>query len=327
MAGTTLTRSRFVRRGAATLGSAALGAGVLAACGAPSPAPAALSAQPATLVLNTDWTGPVPRGQVTEKALAEFAQRFPQIEVSVEPLPENTVEKLTSLIASDSIGDVSLWTHHLVVYFAKRNFFTDLRPYLKTFKFSMDDVYSIKEIVEYESKLIGVPFQLNLFDWIYNKTLFRQAGIQPPGDDWRWEDLIGTAKKVTNPEKGVYGMKWQLDHPHWMTPIWGNGGNLINSAFTKTTMDEAPASEALQLIMDVVHKHQVAPPPAEHRAKMLDFPKGNYAMAIGNSPGRALDKALGDLGQMEWDFFYPPTLPRTGKRTVQANFQPYVVPA
>jgi ABC-type glycerol-3-phosphate transport system substrate-binding protein len=122
-------------------------------------------------------------------------------------------------------------------------------------------------------------------------------------------------------------MKWQVDHPHWMTPIWANGGNLLNSTFTKTAMDEPAAAEALQLILDVVHKHQVAPLPAEHKAKAYDFPKGNYAMAIGNSPGRALDKALADLGQMEWDFLYPPALPRTGKRTVQANLQPYVVPA
>jgi multiple sugar transport system substrate-binding protein len=172
-----------------------------------------------------------------------------------------------------------------------------------------------------------VPFQLNLFDWVYNKTLFKQAGVQPPTDTWTWDDLITTAKKLTAPEKNVYGLKWQVDHPHWMTPIWANGGNLINATFTKTALEEAPAAEALQLILDVVHKHQVAPLPAEHRGKMLDFPKGNYAMTIANSPGRALDKTLADLGGMEWDFLYPPTLPRTGKRTVQANLQPYVVPA
>jgi multiple sugar transport system substrate-binding protein len=264
---------------------------------------------------------------VTEQGLAEFAQRFPSITVTVEPLPENTVEKLTALIASDSIGDVTLWTHHLVVYFAKRGFFADLRPYLKTFKYSLDDVYAIKEIVEYEGKLIAVPFQLNLFDWVYNKTLFRQAGVPPPGDAWTWDDLIGAAKRLTDPDKGVWGLKWQVDHPHWMTPIWANGGSLLNPAFTKTTLDEPPAAEALQLILDVVHRHRVAPLPAEHRGKQLDFPKGHYAMAVGNSPGRALDKTLSDLGQMEWDFFYAPALPRTGKRTVQANLQPLVLPA
>ncbi|HEX2185516.1 MAG TPA: extracellular solute-binding protein, partial [Chloroflexota bacterium] len=302
-------------------------AALLAACGGSSPAPAAVSARPAQLILNTDWVGSTPRGQVTERALAEFQGRFPHLKVTPEPLAENTVEKLTALIAGDSIGDVSLWTHHLVVYFARRSFFTDLRPYLKTFKYSFDDIYSIKEIVEYEGKLIAVPFQLNLFDWIYNKTLFKQAGVQPPADSWTWDQFVTTARRLTDPEKKVWGMEWTVNHPNWMTTIWANGGTLLDATFARTTLAEPPAAEAIELTLDLVHKHQVAPVPAMHRELQLGFARGTYAMTIGNSPGRALDKQLADLGEMEWDFCYMPAMPRTSKRTVQANLQPYVVPA
>lgn len=325
-----MSRARLLRAGAGTLGLAASGAALsaLAACGPLQPAaPGAGTTKPASLILNTDWLGASPRGQVTEKALTEFQQRFPHIRVTPERLAGDTAEKLTALIASDSIGDVALWTHHLVVYFAKRNFFTDLRPYLRTFRFSMDDVYSIPEIVFYESKLLAVPFQLNLFDWVYNKTLFRQAGVAPPPDNWTWDQFIATARRLTQPEKSVWGVEWTVDHPNWMTPIWANGGSLLNATFTKTTLADAPASEALELILDVVHKQRVAPLPAEHREKRLNVRQGRYAIDIANSPGRAWDKDLMDAGQMEWDFCYAPLLPRTGKRVVQANLQPYVVPA
>jgi ABC-type glycerol-3-phosphate transport system substrate-binding protein len=214
-----------------------------------------------------------------------------------------------------------------VVYFAKRNFFTDLRPYLKTYRFSMDDVYAIPEIVESERKLIAVPFQLNLFDWVYNKSLFKQAGVQPPADTWTWDQFVTTAKRLTESEKNVWGMEWTVNHPNWMTTIWGNGGSLLNPTFTKTTLADPPAAEAIELALDLIHKHRVAPLVAQHREKQLGFSKGTYAMTIANSPGRALDKSLTDVGQMEWDFFYMPTMPRTGKRTVQANLQPYVLPA
>jgi multiple sugar transport system substrate-binding protein len=316
-----------VVRGALLGGLISPAASILAACSRPGAEPATISARPASLVLHTDWLGPGPRGQVTEKGLAEFQQRFPHIKVSAEPLPGDTAEKLTALIASDSIGDVALWTHHLVVYFAKRNFFTDLRPYLKTFRYSLDDVYYVPEIIQYEHKLIAVPFQLNLFDWIYNKTLFKQAGVQPPPDNWTWDQFIATARRLTDPEKNLWGIEWTVNHPNWMTPIWANGGSLLNATFTKTTLAEPPAAEAIELVLDLVHKHRVAPLPAVHREKQLGFSKGTYALAIGNSPGRALDKALADAGQMEWDFCYMPALPRTGRRTVQANLQPYVVPA
>ncbi|MBI3972705.1 MAG: hypothetical protein HY332_15620 [Chloroflexi bacterium] len=109
-----VTRAAVLRASASTLA-----VGVLAACTGPfgAEAPKA-SAQPASLILHTDWLSG-PRGQVTEQALAEFGKRHPNIKVTTEALPGDTAEKLTALIAADSIGDVALWTHHLVVYFAK----------------------------------------------------------------------------------------------------------------------------------------------------------------------------------------------------------------
>src|SRR6266511_3537309 len=198
------SRPALTRR--ALSGAAALPL-LMAACGGPeTAAPSAPGNKPATLLLHTDWVPPGVRGDITTQGLAEYAKRYPNVKVNVEPLAAaDTAEKLTALIAADSIGDVALWTHHLVVYFAKRNFFTDLGPYLKTYKFSMDDVYYIPEICYYQNKLLAVPFQLNLFDWTYNKTIFKQMGVQPPADTWTWADFIATAKRLTAPDKNVWG--------------------------------------------------------------------------------------------------------------------------
>src|ERR671930_1847677 len=95
-----LTRAQVLR---ASAGSLLLGTGpaagsALAACGAAGGAPAQVSAKPASLVLHTDWLAG-PRGQVTEQALAEYRQRYPQITIKAEALPGDTAEKLTALIA------------------------------------------------------------------------------------------------------------------------------------------------------------------------------------------------------------------------------------
>lgn len=212
----------------------------------------------------------------------------------------------------------------------KRNLLIDLRPYLKTFKYSLDDVYYVPEIIRYEQKLIGVPFQLNLFDWVYNKTLFQRAGVRPPPDNWTWDQFIDTAKRLTSPDQNMWGMEWVLDgggHPNWMTPIWANGGTLLNATFTKTTLAEPAAAEAIELVLDVLHRHRVAPLMAVHVGQRLNVRQGHYAIDIANSPGRAWDKDLMEAGQMEWDFCYAPLMPRTGKRVVQANLAPYVLPA
>jgi multiple sugar transport system substrate-binding protein len=326
-----LTRAGLLRAGwgAGLTGTAA---GALAACSrsAATPVPAAPAAAPASLVLNTDWVGATPRGKVTDGALAEYKQRNPLVTVRVEPIGDNTVEKLTALIASDSIGDVSLWVHQLVIYFARRSFFTDLRPYLKTFKFSMDDVYYVPEICYYEDKLLAVPFQLNLFDWTYNKTLFNQMGVVPPADNWTWEQFIAAAKRLTLPSKDLWGTEWNIStgNPNnWITPIRANGGTLLNATFTKTTLNEPAAADTIGLILDVMHKEQVAPLRQQAAEKKYSFAAGNYAMSFGVAVGRGLDKQMLDAGGMEWDFFYAPTWPRTGKRAVLANMKPYCVPA
>jgi len=329
-AGPRVTRGRLLRRAAVALASLASGAG-LAACGGQSAAqpPAAPSSQPVTLVLNTDWIGASPRGQVTEGALKEYRTRFPNVTVQTEPLDGDTADKLTALIVSDTIGDVSLWTHHLVVYFARRNFFADLGPYLKANAFSMDDVYFIPEICYFEKKLLAVPFQLNLFDWTYNKTLFRQKGIAAPPESWTFDQMVETARRLTDAEQNVWGLDWSITtgNPNlWVTPIRANGGALLNPAFTKTTLNEPAAVETAQLIVDVINKHQAAPARQVVADRKLSFGAGNFAMAFGVGVGRALDRQMGDGGQ-EWDFFTSPTWPKSGKRGVQANLQPLIVPA
>ena len=324
-----LTRAQLLRT-ASSLALAAPASLALAACGGAGGEgtdAAAISAKPVSLVLNTSWIAPGVRGQVVEEGLAEYKQRFPQVSVTIAPLGGDN-PTLQVLMASDSVGDVAEWDHKLIVYFAKRNQIRDLRPYLKTFKYSMEDIYYIPEVCYYEGKLLGVPFQLNLFDWLYNKTLFKQMGVEPPSDNLTWEQFIALAKRLTNSSKDVWGTEWQITTgkpDNWLTPIRANGGTLLNPAFTKTTLNEPAALEAIGLIMDVIHKDQVAPPRLMANDKKYAFAAGNYAMSF-LQYGRNLDKQMADAGGMEWDFFYSPIMPRSKKRGVLANMSPMVVP-
>jgi ABC-type glycerol-3-phosphate transport system substrate-binding protein len=155
-------------------------------------------------------------------------------------------------------------------------------------------------------------------------------GVQPPPDNWTFADFLATAKKLTAADKNVWGTEWNINtgNPNlWITPIRANGGMLLNASFTKTTLNDTPAVETLGLLVDVINKDLVAPSRQLATDKKLSFGAGNYAMSFGVGYGRALDKQMADAGGMEWDFFTSPTWPRTGKKAVQANLQPYIVPA
>jgi multiple sugar transport system substrate-binding protein len=49
----------------------------------------------------------------------------------------------------------------------------------------------------------SVPYLGLVYGLYYNKKMFSDAGLQPPTT---WEDLVSDAKKLTDPNKGVYGM-------------------------------------------------------------------------------------------------------------------------
>jgi len=55
-------------------------------------------------------------------------------------------------------------------------------------------------------QVIGFPAIIDNLSVIYNKDLFDAAGVDYPAADWTWEDFRETAKALTDPSKGVFGV-------------------------------------------------------------------------------------------------------------------------
>lgn len=70
---------------------------------------------------------------------------------------------------------------------------------------------------------------------LYRKDLFDENNIPYPTKDWTWEDLYNAAKKLTNPAKGIYGIRFgqgKSESWFWITFLWSAGGDVM-------TYDEA----------------------------------------------------------------------------------------
>lgn len=83
--------------------------------------------------------------------------------------------------------------------------------------------------------------------------------------------------------------------------------------------------EALEFLVDLVHRHKVVPLPQVHAEKRLSFVNGNYAMQIATVQSQSWRNRVLQGRRLDWDLMYAPKSPRTGRRAVQANEQPYVV--
>ncbi len=65
---------------------------------------------------------------------------------------------------------------------------------------------------------------------LYRKDLLDSFGIPYPKNDWTWDDFIEICRKVTDPEKGTYGLlmgKGKQESWWWVTFLWSAGGDVL----------------------------------------------------------------------------------------------------
>ncbi len=48
-----------------------------------------------------------------------------------------------------------------------------------------------RDVATVKGKVIGIPALVDNLAVVYNKTLFAQAGLPPPGPGWTWDQFAG----------------------------------------------------------------------------------------------------------------------------------------
>ncbi len=121
----------------------------------------------------------------------------------------------------------------------------------------------------WKGKLYGMPFRVETHAMLYNKALFREAGLDPEQFPETWDALLAAAKKLTKVNaKGQqqygYGLDGGGEVANMMTRalpfIWGNGGSILSEDETKAVLNQPAAVQAVTFYTDLFIKAGVAPP-------------------------------------------------------------------
>ena len=218
-------RSVIAATGASVAGAA------LAACagiGGDAGAKPAASKQPVTLQF-LSWRPP---------AMDQFAPfwadytKQTNVTISVDKPGDFAQEKITTMFAADSGPD--LWDTEFQslpkMYDAK--FALELDKYLSRDKVTIDKDHAVLGIERWRQKTYGVPYWVEPFGVFYNKSLFRQKGVQDPWDktqnkgDWTLEEMVEAARKINDPANDVWGLDWGPQSAYNMGPlIWSVGAS------------------------------------------------------------------------------------------------------
>jgi multiple sugar transport system substrate-binding protein len=130
-------------------------------------------------------------------------------------------------------------------------------------KEDIDDIYpSLMQYASWRKTLYSLPMEATNLALLYNKDMFKAAGLDPNQPPKTWDELYSYAKKLTidknndgkidqtgfflpiYPAAGPLGsyMVWQ-----WLPFIWQAGGDIINEDQTKVLYNNQPGIEALNL--------------------------------------------------------------------------------
>ncbi|MFI5706613.1 ABC transporter substrate-binding protein [Kribbella sp. NPDC051620] len=103
-----------------------------------------------------------------------------------------------------------------------------------------------------DGKLYGLPKDVDTNAVWYNKALFDKAGVAYPKADWTWADFRETAKKLTDPAGGTWGVAAPLDYQGgYYNSIFQAGGKVISDDGKTAAIDSPEAQAGIKFWTDL----------------------------------------------------------------------------
>lgn len=139
-----------------------------------------------------------------------------------------------------------------------------------------------------DGKIWGYPTEIDNYALLYNKTLFKAAGIVDAQGNAKapktWQDVVDDAKKLTkNDSAGTitqYGVAftrdtdWSVVDPY-LSLLFSNGGDFLTSDYKRAVVNSAAGVAALDQTVQLFKNKSV-----DSASNFFDFKDGKVGMVI-----------------------------------------------
>lgn len=298
-----------MRRRSSIVLSMLLGLSILiAACGGDSGA----DNEPITWQV---WADPE-ESEAYQSIIDAYVEENPDAEVTLNAIPDRKtfLSRLSASFASGSPPDVFLVNYRHNGQFVEKGVLEPLGPMLEdSDDLSADQYFDVPmDAFTWDGTLQCIPFNQSSLVVYYNKTMFEEAGVPLPANDWTWDDFVETAKALTRDTDGdgktdVWGLGFEPSIIRAAPFIWSHGGGLLADPNdpTSITFDTETTREALQFFIDLNLEHGVVPDEASYTAQDPDsrFMDGSIAMVLNS---RRSTPVFRSIDGFEWDVAPPP---------------------
>lgn len=259
--------------------------------------------------------------------IADFEELHPNIKIKAQYVPtgDALVQKLITSIQSKTAPDIS-WLHaHFIEDLVEADAIYNMDHFIKgpngLAQEDLNDIYpALLQYASWKGTLYTLPMEATNLALLYNKDMFRAAGLDPNKPPKNWNELKEYAEKLTFDKDGdgkfeqvglflpifpaagplSSWMVWQF-HPF----LWQAGGYKIDLEQTHVMYNEEPAIQALELWKELYQKLRLDVFTSDYD---VAFASKNLAMAM-DGPWN-LPRYNEILKDIDWGFAPLPAGPK-----------------
>jgi multiple sugar transport system substrate-binding protein len=245
---------RTLLAAAAALGAGSMGV-VLAACNGGTAAP-----QPAKQLQGTVefWTnsGYPFKDNVGAQLADEFMTQHPTVKIAwTDTAYGDFMTKLVTTAVSGNPPDLSYADRYVTESFACKGAAAPLDAYVKQSKsVKLDNFWPLmRDQITYKGQVYAMPHQGNVGLLFYNKSFFRESGLDPEKPPTTWDATLQAIPRLAKRSgAAVDRVGWVPTRGWgvpWMVPYWQLGGELLDKDEKKAIFNNDTANQVFEWLL------------------------------------------------------------------------------
>lgn len=193
------------------------------------------------------------------KAAVEAYNSSHQNQVKLEIIPNDDMEgKLGAAIQSDSLPDILAGDVVRIPYWAQQGVYQDLTDRIDALPNKSDLQQGHIDAGTVDGKEYTLPFVTDISVMVWNKDLYKKAGLDPDKGPTTIEEFVEQAKAVAALDEdgvsGTYipGQCGGCEAFMYFPMIWGSGGEVTNSDGTAAELNSDAAKTVFSSLKELV---------------------------------------------------------------------------
>lgn len=228
---------------------------------APSSSPAgseAPPAAPAEITIWHYWDGT--NADTFDAMVAEYQTAHPDTKITTSMVPNaDFLTKLRASATSKTLPDIAIGDLIWVPQINQIGTLADLKGLLPADVIS-DINPALTSFGTIDGKQVSVPVSANNLAYMYNKTIFTEAGLDPDKPPTTWDELMADGKQILaktgKPGYDLYtqagdsgeGVTW-----NFQVNLWQAGGEFLTADNSAAAFNTPEGKKALQFWVDLIN--------------------------------------------------------------------------